>query len=340
MKLFRTAYCHCLLLFLLLAGTATLHAQKKTVTREYYYTASEADSKLTARSIATQQMRAELLREIGEFLSSENILQKKSVMVGDKETISEDFSSKIEAISAGIVEMKTLDERWDGTTYYIKAEMTIDPKDLERRIAEVLNDKHKTEELEEARERILTAEAEIERLKKELEESKDEQQHLALQKKYQQTADVLSAEEYHTKGRNAQENGFNELAIEYYQKATDINPNHAKAYYNMGNAYYELRNYHEAIRYYQKAIINGSNHAKAYYNMGNAYYELRSYHEAIRYYQKAVTIDSNYTAAYNNMGNAYYNLGNKREQIKNYQQAARLGHKNTQKWLRENGYSW
>jgi hypothetical protein len=47
--------------------------------------------------------------------------------------------------------MKVLDERWDGATYYIKAEMTVDPKDLERRIAEVLNDKQKTKELEEAR---------------------------------------------------------------------------------------------------------------------------------------------------------------------------------------------
>jgi hypothetical protein len=42
--------------------------------------------------------------------------------------------------------MKTLDEQWDGATYYIKAEMTVDPKDLERRIAEVLNDKQKTKE--------------------------------------------------------------------------------------------------------------------------------------------------------------------------------------------------
>jgi tetratricopeptide (TPR) repeat protein len=306
-----------ILLFLLaLACAAPLHAQKKTFVRDYTYQASEADSKLTARANATTQMRTNLLRELGEYVHVERTLKRDNT--------SEEFSQKIEAITAGIVEMKTLDERWDGFTYYIKAEMTVDPKDLERRIADVLNDKQKTKELEEARKYILAAEAENARLRKELEETKNEQQRLALQEKYQHTADILSAGEYFTKGYNAQGNGFNDLAIEYYQKGIALDPDYAMAYNNMGNAYNDLKNPHEAIRCYKKAIALDPNHAMAYNNMGNVYSELGNNNEAIRCYQKAIALDLNSAMVYCNMGIAYKNLGNNNEAIRCYKKAVSI----------------
>jgi superkiller protein 3 len=298
----------------LLQGT-TAQAQKKTFVRDYTYQAGEADSKLTARANATTQMRTNLLREVGEFLHVERTFKQTAT--------SQDYAEKIEAITAGIVEMKTLDERWDGFAYYIKAEMTVDPKNLERRIAEVLNDKQKTRELEEARKRTLVAEAEAAKLRKELEETKNEQQRFALQTKYRQTADALSAEEYFTKGLNVQENGFNELAIEYYQQAIALDPAHVGAYNNMGVAYYDLKNYREAIRYCQKAIDIDPN-PEAYNNLGIAYEGLKNYREAIRYYQKAIDLDKNDAAAYGNMGKAYNYLNNYHEAIRHLQKAIAL----------------
>jgi superkiller protein 3 len=292
--------------------TASLHAQKKTFVRDYTYQANEADSKLTARANATAQMRNILLSEVGQYLHVERTLKQDDT--------SEEFSQKIEAITAGIVEMKILDEQWDGATYYIKAEMAVDPKDLERRIAEVLNDKQKTQELEVARKRTSAAETEAERLRKELEATKDEQQRLALKTKYQQTADALSAEEYFTKGNNAYENGFNELAIEYYQKAVAIDPNHAETYHNMGDAYDNLNNYDEAIRCYKKAIDIDPNYAMAYSNMGSAYNNLKYYNEAIRCYKKAIDIEPS-DMRYRNMGLVYGNLKDYKEAIRCYKKA-------------------
>jgi superkiller protein 3 len=307
-----------LLFFILLAGigSAPLHAQKKTFVRDYTYQASEDDSRNSARANATTQMRNLLLREVGEFLHTERTFKQNAT--------AQEYAEKIEAITAGIVEMKVLDEQWNGVTYYIKAEMTVDPKDLERRIADVLNDKQKTKELEEARKRTLAAEAEAARLRKELEASKNEQQRLALQKNYQQATDALSAEEYFTKGLNAQENGFNELAIEYYQKAINIDPNDADAYGNMGIAYAKLEDYREAIKCYQKVIAIDPNLAAAYGNMGSAYYYLKNYREAIRCFQKAITIDPNDAMAYKSLGNAYYNLEDYREAIRCFQKAIDL----------------
>jgi tetratricopeptide (TPR) repeat protein len=298
-----------LILCLLLCG-ASAYAQKKTFTRDYTYQAGEADSKLMARANATTQMRNILLRELGEFLHTERTLSQNDSL--------QNYSEKIEAITAGIVEMKTLDEQWnmEFSTYYIKAEMTVDPKDLERRIAEVLNDKQKTKDLEEARKRTLAAEAEVaglkkelERLTKELEENKNKQQSIqktqqqraTLQKNYQQAAevlytdDILSAEEYFIKGENARENRWHKIAIEYYQKAIKANPNYVKAYISMGDTYYfRLNNYREAIQCYQKAIAIDPKHDEwTYYDMGRAYIHLGNHNKARQCFEQAAEMGHN-----------------------------------------------
>jgi tetratricopeptide (TPR) repeat protein len=236
-----------LLSLLILACTASLQAQKRTFTRDYTYQVGEADSKLTARANAIIQMRNILLREVGEFLHTERTFTQNAT--------SQDYAEKIEAITAGIVEMKTLDERWDGVTYYIKAEMTVDPKDLERRIAEVLNDKQKTRELEEARKRTLAAEAEAARLRKELEKTKSEQQRLALKTKYQ---DALSAEEYLTKGYTAYAEDDYEKALEYMEKALNL------GYKQDGELHYYcaiisrlIGDYEKTLKYMKKALNLG-----------------------------------------------------------------------------------
>jgi superkiller protein 3 len=300
---------------MLLCGMA--HAATKTFEREYTYRASDNDSKNSARAIATTEMRNILLREVGEYLHAE------------RRSENGEYSEKISAITAGIVEMKVLDEKWDGAFYYIKAIMTIDHDEINRRIAEILNDKQKTQELEDARRRIAENEAEIARLKKELENTKTDyhqpQQKLtenktgnqqpqeelktdnqASLKKYIAATEKLSAKEYITKGHNAYYNNFYTLAIEYYQKSIDIEPD-SVAYYSMGVVYETQQNYPQAIRCYQKAIDIAPNYAAAYNNMGVVYHMQKDYPQAIRCYQKATDIDLNYAALlYYNMGNAYY----------------------------------
>jgi hypothetical protein len=84
----------------LLLCSIGVYAQKKTFVREYKYQASEVDSKVTARDFAVYEMEKILLREVDEFLKAE----RKSVTQGN----SQDYTQKIEAITAGIVEMKVL----------------------------------------------------------------------------------------------------------------------------------------------------------------------------------------------------------------------------------------
>ena len=169
--------------------------QKKTVTREYIYDANEADSKLSARAFAEQRLKEALVREVGEFLQSERTLDRRSVMKNGKEEFTEDYSEKIMAITAGVVEMEILNETWNGKTYYMLARMTVDSEEVSRRINEVLNDKRKTQELEELRKQKLAAEAEAARLRRELAQEKNKN-NAAMKQAYQQQAEVLGKDEW------------------------------------------------------------------------------------------------------------------------------------------------
>lgn len=62
---------HWLLAVLFLSPNSAL-AETKTFQREYTYQASEADSKLSARAIALEQVKRLLLEELGTYLESRN----------------------------------------------------------------------------------------------------------------------------------------------------------------------------------------------------------------------------------------------------------------------------
>jgi len=64
----------CIALFMLILSTNSLFA--KTFLRDYSYRASEADCKITARSIALNQVKTALLEEIGVYIETRRIYEK------------------------------------------------------------------------------------------------------------------------------------------------------------------------------------------------------------------------------------------------------------------------
>jgi superkiller protein 3 len=305
-----------LLILVLWCGIAG--AAPKTFVREYTYHAGENDSRVTARSVATNEMRNILLREVGEYLH------------GERKISNEEYSEKIEAITAGVVEMKVLNEdwsRWADFLFDIKAEMTVDPDDVNARIADVLNDKQKTKELEDARQRTLAAEAEVERLKKELEQAKSRGNIAAqttLQTTYQQQTDRLSAEDYFLRAYNASENGAFEQSVEYYNQALEMDSEFAAAYNNAGVSLQRMNRFADAIKYFGRAIDIDPTLAAAYNNTGNALYRQRRFGEAVDYYQKAIDLDPANAMAYNNIGVAYKDLKQYEQAIDYFNQAIEI----------------
>jgi len=212
---------------ILLANSKNVFAQPTTFTREYTYQASELDSKVSASRNASAEMQNILLREVGTFIRSEQKLE----IEGDRQ----EYTEKIEAITAGIVSMKVLDERWDGKTYWIKAEMTVDTDDVRRILSIYTNDEKTTNELKILRDAILIEQTVSEQLKKENEELKKKlneieqteseqlkKENEELQKKYDAQTDKLNALEYIRMGINAREKEDSIAARNNYEKAKEI----------------------------------------------------------------------------------------------------------------------
>jgi tetratricopeptide (TPR) repeat protein len=84
-----------------------------------------------------------------------------------------------------------------------------------------------------------------------------------------------------------------------YDKALEIDPQNADAYYNKGLSLSILKNYPEAIECYDKALEINPQNADAYYNKGLSLSALKNYPEAIECYDKALEIQSDNVNALN-----------------------------------------
>jgi len=110
-------------------------AEQKTFVREYYYQASETDSKVTAREKSLTEVKRLLLEELGVYMES----YVNYTVESSGPAISKDFiHNEIKQISAGITETKILEENWNGVQYYIKAEISADPTEVVRSINKTL----------------------------------------------------------------------------------------------------------------------------------------------------------------------------------------------------------
>ncbi len=96
-----------------------------------------------------------------------------------------------------------------------------------------------------------------------------------------------------------------ELALDDYNQAIELNPNHANAYNNRGNLYQDLQKYELALDDFNKAIEINPNFAILYYNRGNLYINQQKYDLALSDYDKAIEINPNYAEAYVNRGVLY-----------------------------------
>lgn len=96
----------------------------KIFTRTYTYRASEDDSKNNARVKAIAQIKILLTQEIGTHIESYLEIKKKNI----NGVYYKYVKQEIQNLSAGITKVKVLQEKWNGKTYYIKANVRVNEK--------------------------------------------------------------------------------------------------------------------------------------------------------------------------------------------------------------------
>ena len=86
-------------------------------------------------------------------------------------------------------------------------------------------------------------------------------------------------------------------ALAEFQKAIDIKPDYAKAYFGRGHVYRRTKRYVNAIIAFQQAIKFKPNYKEAHYGLGIAYFESGDNSKAIEAVNVALKIDPNYQPA-------------------------------------------
>ncbi|HLP97347.1 MAG TPA: tetratricopeptide repeat protein [Sideroxyarcus sp.] len=293
-------------------------AAEQTYVREYTYQASEADSKLSARAIALQEVKRELLSELGTHVTALVKIQNASdgTHLGTEE---------IETLSAGVTRVEILDEEWNGVVYVLKAQIKADPEDVLKSLHKMLDADKKqrkisqldgelsrirteniqiAESLTQSKKEVTVALAEIARLKKQLEEKQTDATRQILQTAYQQQVDQLSLNEWFESAMQYYDKGNYEEASHLYRKAAE--QGHTSAQFNLGLMYIKgdgvIRDTRQALYWWQKAAEQGR--ADAQFNLGVAYESgdgiPRDAKQAVYWYQKA---------AEQGLDQAQFNLG-------------------------------
>jgi len=259
----------CIIWSLLFSHVA--YAGLVTFEKEYHYQASEFDSKASSRTLALEQIKKLLLEEIGTYLISETEV-KNFQMTKDQ----------ITTFTAGIVRTEILDEKWDGTIYYLKAKIAADPGEVAKAVDSLRQDKQKSKELEESKKKTEELTNEVEKLKIALAEKSDDKKL----RQYNEVVNKLGAIDWFNKGRallfeRENSNRFAE-AIEALDRAIELDSSDPLAHYFRGLALLESNNNQKAVDDFTRAIDRETPdkiagpwgtlqilRAKAYKNSGN-----------------------------------------------------------------------
>lgn len=110
------------------------------------------------------------------------------------------------------------------------------------------------------------------------------------------------------KGAILQGKGLIDAAIVHYQKALELDPNHAIALYNLASVYHKKGQLERAMINYQKSLRLHPN-SYACNNLGVILQERGELNEAITFYKNALKLDPKYDNAYANLGSALLETG-------------------------------
>ena len=99
--------------------------------------------------------------------------------------------------------------------------------------------------------------------------------------------------------------GINTLAKEHYVKALQINPNHAKTYYNLGLLLSKEGQTDAAIKHFEMSLKIRPETAKTHSAFATELLKKKLLDDAISHYKEAVRLDPKFIDAQNNLGFAY-----------------------------------
>jgi tetratricopeptide (TPR) repeat protein/peroxiredoxin len=121
----------------------------------------------------------------------------------------------------------------------------------------------------------------------------------------------------------AREGNFDQ-AIQYFQKALQIDPEHSIALENLGSAYRQKKDWPQAKDALERALALNPEDPEANYSLGMVFAQLNDTEDANNYLQKAIAARPAYPEALNNLGILYLHTQHPVEAIQSFEQSIRV----------------
>jgi len=149
------------LLVMTFFSTSLSQAEIKEYIRDYRYQGENYDTQSSCRVNALEGVKRELLDELGTYIGS--------VVKINQDSLGHSYMSHdVINITAGVVAMKVLEEKWKQPVYYVKAGMKADPDDVLIKLKSIRADLDLEKSLRNSFEELQHARAELEEMKAQL----------------------------------------------------------------------------------------------------------------------------------------------------------------------------
>lgn len=269
-----------------------INAQEQVFIKEYTYKASDEDSKITSRKKTLMILKEQVLEEAGIEVRSHTSYARSE----NNQGLNEQFRSETNTLVSRVVKTKILSEKWDGVTYYVKAQLKVNLKEIENK------NRHKKNRISEKK-RNFDKPVVMNSYKK---PKKYKREKTGKSNKGVNITNASSTKDFYHLGQLSQQDGKFDEALQYYEKAVDINPKHDVALLGMGTIYFERGDYTNARKYLIRVIdLNGSNKKDAYTLLGELFYNIGDFKESISAFRKAQLFDFDWKRVYSGIGMAY-----------------------------------
>lgn len=117
-------------------------------------------------------------------------------------------------------------------------------------------------------------------------------------------------------GRESFKKNDYSLALNYFMKAVESEPDNIDYLTELAIAHYRLKNYDEAVRNYDRIMSLDSNNAFAYNSVGNICWIKKDFEKAEFYFRKAIELNPNLIVSYSNLALMLSENGKKDEAVK------------------------
>jgi tetratricopeptide (TPR) repeat protein len=131
-------------------------------------------------------------------------------------------------------------------------------------------------------------------------------------------------------GRESFKQNNYSLALSYFKKAVESEPNNIDYLTELAVTNYRLRNYNEAIKVYDRIISLDPSNTFACNSIGNVYWIKKDFKRAEFYFRKAIELNPNLVVSYNNLALMLDENGKKEEAIEVLNQGIEINSNNAE----------